>query len=148
MSISVKSLYEKDYIAWLEQTASLLRQHRFNEVDIEHLLEEIEDMGRREKRAARSQLTRLLMHWLKWQYQTEKRSNSWLFSIKEARKQIERLLRDSPSLKNHLYETFEMCYRDAREDAADETNLPIESFPVNCFLTLEQALDKDFLPME
>ena len=148
MSISVKSLYEKDYLAWLEYTASLLRQHRFNEVDIDHLVEEIEDMGRSEKRAVRSQLTRLLMHWLKWQYQTEKRSNSWLFYIKEARKQIERFLRDSPFLKNHLYETFEMCYQDAREDAADETNLPIESFPINCLITLDQALDKTFLPME
>ncbi len=70
MSISVKRLYEKDYLIWLENTAYLLRQHRFDEVDIDHLVEEIEDIGRSEKRAVRSQLTRLLMHWLKWQYQT------------------------------------------------------------------------------
>jgi hypothetical protein len=147
MSMSVKTLYEKDLVVWLNYTASLLRQRRFNEVDIDNLIEEIEDMGRSEKRAVRSPLTRLLMHWLKWQYQPEKRSKSWLFSIKESRKQIERLLRESPSLKQHLQESLDMCYQDAREDAADETNLPIESFPVACFLTLEQALDKNFLPV-
>lgn len=148
MSPSLKTLYEKDFVSWLEKTAVLLYQRRFEEVDIDNLIEEIEDMGRSEKRAIRSQLTRLLMHWLKWKYQPEKSSKSWLFSIKESRKQIERLLRESPSLKNHLQENFEMCYQDAREDAADETDLPIESFPIVCFLPLEQAMDKTFLPKQ
>jgi hypothetical protein len=144
--IKAPALYEQDYSLWLETTAKHLREKLFAEIDLTNLIEEIEAMGRSEKRAVRSQLTRLLMHLLKWEYQPKRRSYSWLDSIKDARKQIERLLRDSPSLKIHLNDSFVQCYQDAREDAADETRLPINTFPKTCPLTLEQVLDKGFLP--
>ena len=141
-----QQLYETDVVEWADRTAALLRQSRFDELDIENLIEEVESLGNSERKALRSQLTRLLMHLLKWQYQHDKRSNSWRLSIKEARKQIRRLLRDAPSLKNHMTEKLALCYQDAIEDAADETGLPTETFPIECLYTEEQLLDREFLP--
>ena len=141
-----QQLYETDFVEWADRTAALLRQGRFDELDIENLIEEVESLGNSERKALRSQLTRLLMHLLKWQYQHDKRSNSWRLSIKEARKQMRRLLRDTPSLKNHLTEKLALCYQDAIEDAADETGLPTETFPIKCLYTEEQLLDREFLP--
>ncbi|WP_110988910.1 DUF29 domain-containing protein [Acaryochloris thomasi] len=139
-------LHETDFVEWADQTAELLKQGKFDELDIEHLIEEVEDLGNSERKALRSQLTRLLMHLLKWQYQSDKRSGSWRGSIRESRKQIRRLVRDYPSLKNHLIEKFDLCYQDAAEDAADETGLPLETFPPECPYTAEQTLNSEFLP--
>ena len=98
-------------------------------------------MGNRHRDALESQLTRLLMHLLKWQYQPEKRSNSWRSSIKEARKQIARLIRKHPVLKIYLEQAYEQCYLDAREDASDETGLEINIFPLSCpFFSLRHHL--------
>ncbi|MGF1603852.1 MAG: DUF29 domain-containing protein [Thermosynechococcaceae cyanobacterium] len=141
-----QQLYETDFVEWADQATALLKQGRFSELDIENLIEEVEDLGNRHRDALESQLTRLLMHLLKWQYQPDKRSGSWRGSIREARKQMRRLLRNYPSLKNHLIKTFDLCYQDAVEDAADETELPLEMFPVECSYTVEQALDSKFLP--
>ena len=140
-----KTLYDLDFPLWADQTANLLRQNRWSEVDLEHLIEEIEDLGNRHRDAIRSHLTRLLMHWLKWQHQPQKRSNSWRGSIKESRKQLQRLQRDYPSLKSYTCEVFEQCYQDAREDAADETELEISHFPEQSALTVEQLLEESWL---
>jgi hypothetical protein len=88
------------------------------------LVEEVKDLGNRHRDAIESQLTRLLMHLLKWHYQEEKRSSSWLKTIKEARKQIGRLIRKHPVLAVHIETVLQECYMDAKEDAADETGLP------------------------
>lgn len=141
-----RKLYDTDFVEWADQTAELLRQGKFSELDIENLIEEVEDLGNRHRDALESQLTRLLMHLLKWQYQPEKRSGSWQGSIREARKQIRRLIRKHPSLKNHLTEQFSTCYQDAAEDAADETGLSPETFPTECPYTVEQVQDSEFLP--
>ena len=140
MSATASNTYETDFVAWAEEQAALLRKEKFEQLDLENLIEEVQDLGNRHRDAIESQLTRLLMHLLKWQFQPEKRSRSWESSIKEARKQIYRLLRKYPSLKNHLEACFEQCYQDAREDAADETRLPLTTFPAVCPFTLEQAL--------
>lgn len=141
-------LYDTDFVEWADQTVELLRQGKFSALDIENLIIEVKDLGNRERKALRSQLTRLLMHLLKWQYQPEKPSNSWSLSIRDARKQIKRLVRDAPSLNNHLTEKFDLCYQDAVEDAVDETGLPLETFPTECPYTVEQAIDREFLPKE
>lgn len=88
----------------------------------------------------------LLGHLLKWQHQPEKRSNSWLATIREQRTQINRILADSPSLKSYLEEAFSLSYQDGINLAVKETNLPYETFPENCHYEITQILEPEFLP--
>lgn len=138
------SLYEQDYALWLENTASLLRQKKFTHLDLENLVEEIESMGRREKRELYNRLIVLLMHLLKWEYQPSHRSNSWLSTINEQRRQINKLLSDSPSLKNYLQENFAECYQIAKVDASSETGLPIEIFPEQFLFFQENLFNSNY----
>jgi hypothetical protein len=101
-------LYNQDYCLWLETTAKLLRNHQLDHVDFEHLIEEIEDMGKEKRRELKNRLIVLLMHLLKYQYQSEKRSSSWVSTIWEQFYQIESLLEDSPSLKPYYLEIFSL----------------------------------------
>jgi len=140
------SLYGHDFCAWAEQTAQLLRLGKFSEIDLESLIDEVEDMSRSEKQALLSNLRVLLMHLLNYQYQPQKRSNSWLSSIREHRTRLADLLHASPSLQGYVQETFDRCYQNARKQAADETGLPLERFPVVSPFTADEALNEDFLP--
>ncbi len=140
-----ETLYEQDYYRWLTQTANLLKLKDFTKLDLENLIEEIESLGKSEKRAIKSNLIVVILHLLKWQYQSPKRSNSWKSSIREHRRRIEELLIDSPSLKNYLSEIFTSCYVAAKKQASDETGLSITFFPEECPFTLEESLDEDFL---
>ena len=103
-------------------------------------------MVRSEKKAIRSNLRILLMHLLKYKYQSEKRTNSWLFTIREHRKRLRDDFKNSPSLKRYFREVFEECYQDARELAADETGLTIDTFPVESPFSQEETLNPDYLP--
>jgi len=139
--------YEKDFVAWADEQALLLEQQRYDELDLANLVEEVRDLGNRHRDAIESHLTHLLMHLLKWQYQPEKRCGSWSVTIGEARKQITRLLRKHPVLEVHLQMVLQECYMNAREDAADETGLPIEIFPIACQYWLKgQILNREFFP--
>jgi hypothetical protein len=142
------TLYEQDYYLWLEKTAFLLHNGRLSELDIPNLIEEIESMGRSEKRAIYSNLKTVLMHLLKYRYQPEKRSNSWRTTIEEHRQRIQEAFEDSPSLKNHFLEIWAVgkCYQDAKRLAAQETGLAIEAFPPESPFTPEEALNPDYLP--
>lgn len=140
------TLYEQDYYLWLEKTAKLLRDGCLGELDIPNLIEEIEDMGRSEKRATRSNLIVVLMHLLKYKYQPQKSSNSWRRTIVEHRRRLQLLFADSPSLKRYYLDIFDQCYQDARSDAATETLLPIDTFPAQSPFTAEKTLDADYLP--
>jgi Domain of unknown function DUF29 len=142
-----KSLYETDFVRWVETTLEQLRAQDYASVDWSNLLEEIEDMSKRERKSLKSNLVVILLHLLKWQYQLESRSGSWRGSIREHRRRINDDLKDSPSLKPYLEEVFAECYANARFQATDETGLPLETFPVDCPYTSEQSLDPDFLPM-
>jgi Domain of unknown function DUF29 len=144
--IRTPTLYEADFVQWSDRTAQLLREHRFEDLDLEHLIEEIEDLGNRHRDAVESQLTRLLMHLLKWEFQPEKRSSSWLGSIKESRKQIKRLCRRYPSLKVYLEQCWNECYTDAIEDASDETGIPQSQFPTRYPHAIIDVLNPEFLP--
>ena len=139
-------LYDQDFYLWLETTAEQLKAGKFAEVDLANLIEEIECMGRSEKRALESNLVILFMHLLKYKYQPEKRTNSWLSTIFEHRRRLNKNLQDSPSLKNYFSETFAECYKDARQQAAIETGLSLDTFPVESPFTTDESLDKDFLP--
>jgi hypothetical protein len=146
MTQATKTLYEADFVQWSDRTAQLLREHRFSDLDLNHLIEEIEDLGNRHRDALESQLTRLLMHLLKYECQPEQRSGSWLGSIKESRKQIKRLCRRYSSLKPYLEQCWEDCYADAIEDASDETGLPQSQFPARCPYAIAEVLNPKFLP--
>jgi hypothetical protein len=115
------SLYEQDFYLWIQTTAQQLKKGQFQEIDIISLIEEIESMGRSEKRELKNRFIVLLMHLLKWQYQPEKRSESWRSTITEQRICIEGLLEDSPSLQPLISEVFDDCYQKARLKASDET---------------------------
>lgn len=140
------NLYEKDYYLWLVTTAQLLQEGKLSKIDIHNLVEEIQDMGRSEKRAVESNLEILLMHLLKYKYQKEKRSSSWEYTIYEHRDRLTKAFRDSPSLKPYFQEIFEQCYGKGRKRAAIETKLPIDIFPNQSPFTLEETLDFDYLP--
>ncbi|CAD5909480.1 DUF29 domain-containing protein [Planktothrix agardhii] len=140
------SLYDQDFYLWLEKTVNLLRTENFLELDRDHLIEELETMGRSEKRVIESNLRVLLMHLLKYQYQPERRSNSWLSTIIEHRIRINKDLKASPSLKGYFEQIFDETYQDARILASVETGLSLDVFSLTCPLTSEQVLDRDFLP--
>jgi hypothetical protein len=140
--------YNKDFYAWLMKNADLLRQHKFNEVDIEHVAEELESMGKSERRELTSRLTVLLAHLLKWKFQPALRSRSWKNTILTQRIDIKELLEDSPSLHYELGERLAIAYEKARLSAEDETGIDKNNFPESCPFTFEQLLKKDFLPQD
>ena len=140
----LSTLYEQDYLLWLEATAQLLREGHLSAIDITNLLEEIEDMGRSEKRAVYGNLKILLMHLLKHQYQPEQRSNSWVATIVEHRQRLKKAFGDSPSLQPYFVEIVNECYQDARELAAAETGIAVEVFPVSTPFTSEEVLKSDY----
>ena len=140
------SLYETDYLKWIETTVEKLRGKDFSNIDWDNLIEEFEDMGRSERRSLESNLVVILLHLLKWQFQPELRSGSWKGSIAEHRRRIRKALKDSPSLKPYLEEVFAECYLDAIEQASAETGLPEATFPQLCPYTSTEALDSNFMP--
>jgi Domain of unknown function DUF29 len=137
-----------DFNLWIQRTSKLLREKRWDEVDVVHLIEELEDLGKSERRAIVSQLVRLLLHLLKWKYQPQRRSDSWLDSITDARTQIQLAIQDSPSLKNYPAEQLDVAYQRGRIQAAKQTGLDISTFSVDCPFSLDLVLDEDWLPDE
>lgn len=146
LEINKQSLYETDFLRWIETTVEKLRDRDYSNVDWENLIEEIETMGRSERKSLKSNLVIVLLHLLKWQYQPERRSGSWKGSIAEHRLRIRDELKDSPSLKPYLEEVFAQCYADAIVRASAETGLPAEVFPPSCPYTSTEVLDAGFLP--
>jgi predicted DNA-binding ribbon-helix-helix protein len=140
------TLYDRDYYQWLTETAYLLAEGRLSEMDVPNLLDEIEAMGKSQKRAIASYLRVLLLHLLKWQYQPEKRTGSWRSSIRNARLAIAERIEESPSLQSYPETVLPQCYRTARANAADETGLPLSTFPETPLFTLAEILAEEFLP--
>lgn len=146
LEASRKHLYETDFLQWIETTVAQLKAQDYAHIDWENLIDEIEDMGKRERKSLKSNLTIVLLHLLKWQYQPDRRSNNWKSSLIEHRRRIRDDLRDSPSLKPYLEDVFDECYADAVEQAIAETDLPAETFPRSCPYTLAEALTSNYLP--
>jgi hypothetical protein len=138
-------LYDTDFYTWTQEQAAAIRARLISALDIEHLAEEIETLGRSERESIENRLQTLLTHLLKWRYDpaTEPR-RGWRITIRNARKGIAKKAR--ASLKYYPEQYLAEAYGDAREDAADETNLPLAAFPEVCPWTLAQVLDKDFWP--
>jgi Domain of unknown function DUF29 len=137
-------LYEQDFFLWTQQMAIALREGQLDQLDLENLAEEIESVGRSEKRELISRLRVLLIHLLKWQFQSERHSHSWQSTITEQRIQLELVLEDSPSLKGLVPDLLELAYQQARVKAADETQLAIVTFPEHCLYALLDILRSDF----
>jgi Domain of unknown function DUF29 len=131
---------------WVEEQARLLRQGILERVDVASLAEEIEDLGIGTKKAVKSNLVVVLLHLLKYQFQPRRRSRSCQASSVEHRQRRRDDFRTSPSLRGYAREVLDEAYGDARERALAETGLPGQSFPPTLPYTLEQALDREFLP--
>lgn len=141
-----QTLYETDYLQWIETTVERLRSQDYGNVDWENLIEEIDDMGRSESRSLESNLIVVLLHLLKWQYQPELRSGSWEGSMIEHRRRIKKALKESPSLNSYLESIFAESYAEAVKQAKAETSLPLETFPTQCPYQLIEVTDDRFLP--
>ncbi len=138
--------YETDVVAWSREQAQWLKTGRFDLLDLEHLADEIEDVGKSEQRELASRMAVLLAHLLKWRHQPGHRSASWEVTIRNQRKGIIRRLSKTPSLKTDLQDVdwWEGVWEDATAQAAEETGL--SSFPECCLWSTEQVLGLDWLP--
>jgi hypothetical protein len=144
--MTTQTLYEKDFNLWIEQTINDLKNGDLTNLDRENLIEEIQSMGNSDKRETFSRLKVLIMHLLKWKYQPEKRTSSWLNTIDEQREQLELILKNSPSLKPYFQKILSDCYQKAIRAAVNETNLPRKIFPMECPFTQEQILNENYFP--
>jgi len=138
--------YDEDFFAWSRRTASLLRAHRFSEVDVAHLAEEVEDMGKRDRRELDSRVQLLLVHLLKWLLQPTRQSRSWKATIVTQRAEIDGVLRDSPSLRSRVASELQRTYTVAVDRTAAETGTARERFPTRCPWSARQLLDPRFYP--
>ena len=139
-------LYDVDFYAWTQQQIDLLKMRRWSEVDLENLIEELTSMGVSERRKLINQLAVLLAHLLKWQYQPSFRGRSWQLTLKKQRRQLQRLLRDNPSLQVRLCDFVTDAYGDAMLLAAKETGLDENKFPDSCPYSDMDILNPLFYP--
>ncbi|HEY9852004.1 MAG TPA: DUF29 domain-containing protein [Leptolyngbyaceae cyanobacterium] len=147
--IITQTLYSQDYYLWIKTTINQLRVGQFSAVDIDNLIEELESMGRSEKRAIKSLLIRLLEHLLKllyWDAEREHNEGHWKGEIRTFRREIKERLKDSPSLKSYILEIFDESYEEARSEASDRSKLAIDTFPITPIGSLEQVLDENWFP--
>ena len=133
LTMSLAELYDRDIALWSERTVELLRQGRFDKLDLENLIDEVGDLGKRERDRLLSSIRLIMHHLLRWDYQQEKRSRSWLKTIQRERINVQDYLEDTPSLVRLIDKPWiEKAYRTARRHAAIETDLPLETFPKDC----------------
>jgi len=138
--------HNKDFYGWTLEQAQLLKSGQWHEIDMENLIDEIESMGRSEKRALDSRIIVLITHLLKWQYQPTRRGKSWQLTIKGQRANCLDILDDNPSLKTKLNDSFIKAYSRAKIEAAKETGLDENFFPVECPYSISQLFDNDYYP--
>ncbi len=142
------SLYETDFYAWTQEQVTLLRNEQWSQIDLQNLIEEIQSLGKQQRQELRNRLSVLIGHLLKWQYQSGRRSRSWLATLRIQRLDIAELLEDNPSLKPYLEEALRKAYLKGVELAVGETDLPKRTFPVECPYSLSEIVDYDFYPGE
>ncbi|MFB2972476.1 DUF29 domain-containing protein [Aerosakkonema sp. BLCC-F183] len=147
-TIPAPSLYEKDFYAWTQEQTSLLRNQQWSQLDLQNLIEEIESLGKQQRQELRNRLSLLIGHLLKWEYQSSRRSRSWLATIRIQRLDVAELLEVNPSLKSYLEEALPKAYIKGVELAVKETELFRRTFPVECPYSLSQILEDSFYPGE
>jgi hypothetical protein len=141
------SLYDTDYVAWLQEQVAHLHAGRLAALDVENVAEELESLMRKERRALGNRLEVLILHLLTWDHQPDQRANRWRATVAEQRRRIRRLLLDSPGLKNELEPICRAAYPDAVQGAAIETRLSESTFPATLPYTVEQIFERE-LPAE
>ncbi|MFN5514122.1 MAG: DUF29 domain-containing protein [Cyanobacteriota bacterium] len=141
-------LYDQDIIAWANEQASLLRNKQFDLLDLEHIAEEIEDVGKSEQRELASRMAVLLCHLLKWQYQPARQGSSWQATIRTQRERLKHRLKKTPSLKTCLDdpEWWSDVWADARDLATKETAIPYDQFPEHCPWSADHVLSETWFP--
>ena len=144
-----KKLYDQDFYLWIQTTIQHLQERNLEQLDIENLIEEIDSMGRSEKKELKTRLVVLIEHLLKLQYWIEEKDDNargWRNTVVEQRRQITYTLADSPSLKAILNDVFLPCYQDAKKDTINKYQLPSNLFPEEPPFSLAQVLNADFIP--
>jgi len=144
-----KTLYDQDFYLWIQTTIQHLQERNLEQLDIENLIEEIDSMGRSEKKELKTRLVVLIEHLLKLQYWIEEKDDNargWRNTVVEQRRQITYTLADSPSLKAILNDVFLPCYQDAKKDTINKYQLPSNLFPEEPPFSLAQVLNVDFIP--
>ena len=140
--------YESDVVAWAKEQAALIRAGQFDQLDLTHIAEEIEDVGKSEQRELASRMAVLLAHILKWKFQPQKRSMSWTLTIKEQRRLLVRRVQKTPSLSPMLsdHEWVDEIWVDAKALAEKETGLDMSTYPEICPWSMADVLTPDWLP--
>lgn len=144
-----KTLYDQDFYLWIQTTIQHLQERNLEQLDIENLIEEIDSMGRSEKKELKTRLVVLIEHLLKLQYWIEEKDDNargWRNTVVEQRRQITYTLADSPSLKAILNDVFLPCYQDAKKDTINKYQLPSNLFPEEPPFSLAQVINADFIP--
>jgi hypothetical protein len=140
--------YNDDFFAWTVEQARLLRSGEFSKIDALNIAEEIESVGRRDRRELGDRLENLIIQLLKWRLEPGARCGNWRSEILQQRFELEQVVDDSPSLRRFAADSLTEMYSDARSRLIEELGLLQPDFPVNCPFTLEQVLAADFLPGE
>jgi Domain of unknown function DUF29 len=139
-------LYETDFYVWTQEQARLLRERRFDDLDLDNLVDEVQSVGSSEKREIRNRLVVLIGHLLKWKFQPGGRGSSWTETIFEQRQQITDIITGSPSLRKYQQDQIRGMYRAARLLAAKETGIAFGVFPPECPFDAKEVLDLEFFP--
>jgi Domain of unknown function DUF29 len=145
-SLAMRVHYEDDLHAWSLEQAALLRARRTEGLDWDHLAEELESMAGSDQRELESRLCLILLHLLKWQIQPELRGASWRKTLRTQRREIRKVLKQSPSLRRQVPGLGLEAYPDAVKDAIDDTGLPIGRFPQDCPYAADDVLAETYLP--
>jgi len=143
----MNAIHERDFYAWTQEQAALLRQGQLDRLDLEHLAEEIETLGRSERRELGNRLEILLRHLLEWRHQPERRGKNWSITIRNQRVDIDKLLRGNPSLRAQRNELFAEAYADACLKAETETGLERSLFPRSCVLPSIRPWTRTIYPL-
>jgi hypothetical protein len=146
MATKIQKEYEKDFYAWIRHNVALIRAGKLSEIDSEHVAEELESMGKSDKRELISRFAILLGHLLKWKFQPKRRGNSWKYTIETQRFDVSELLSDSPSLNYELEKQLQHAYEKALLIASNETGLAQTTFPKICPFSLKESLNAEFFP--
>ena len=144
--MSTLSLYDTDFSAWAYAQAEHLKRHEFKLIDLGHLIQEVEEMGNQNRQELKNRLVILLMHLLKWNFQSERKGNICYQTIANQRLDIQDLMSDNPSLKHILDEVFLKAYSLAIAKASIETGINKKVFPLQSPWTIKQILNEDFYP--
>lgn len=138
--------YEEDFHGWTMQNVQLLKQGKYQEADIEHIIEELEEMGISNENQLINRLSVLIAHLLKWQFQPDFRGRSWEGTIEEQRNKINRLIKKNPSLKAKVSEAIEEGFSDSKSIIKKETPIDLKVLPSTCPYTFDQIISDDFYP--